>query len=552
MERQANGNRRGGRASRAAVAVATAAAVWGAQPQAASAFCGFYVSGADADLYNNATMVVLMRDGTRTVLSMQNNYQGPPEDFAMVVPVPVVLQKDNVKTLADEVFDRVDQLAAPRLVEYWEEDPCAPELDDVVFESARRGVMAPEAAAAVGSGFGVRIEAQFKVGEYDIVILSARDSTGLDTWLRREGYKIPPNSEPLLRPYVAGGWKFFVAKVDVDKVRFKDGQAMLSPLRFHYDSDEFRLPVRLGLVNSAGTQDLIVHILARGTRYEVANYKNVTIPTNIDVDDTVRKRFGEFYAALFDATLEKNPGAVVTEYAWDAGSCDPCPTPALTASELATLGGDVIPGGTSPWEFVVTRLHARYGKDSLGEDLVFKQAPPIAGGREWRTGPDGTLEKGATPAPRNNFQARYAIRHRWTGPIECEHPVRGRWGGPPAGVDGPAQPRAARDLAFVPRGGVQLASLVREDVPEIGLRRAAAAAGGGAAAAGGAAAGGDEASRGDKAAAGGAAAAGGDGTARKRRACGCASSDGAGGSAALLAVVAAALVGRRRRTARHR
>ena len=47
-------------------------------------------------------MVVLMRDGTRTVLSMQNNYQGPPEDFAMVVPVPVVLQKENVKTLPRE------------------------------------------------------------------------------------------------------------------------------------------------------------------------------------------------------------------------------------------------------------------------------------------------------------------------------------------------------------------------------------------------------------------------------------------------------------------
>ncbi|MEM9727991.1 MAG: DUF2330 domain-containing protein, partial [Myxococcota bacterium] len=92
----------------------------------AQAFCGFYVSGADASLYNNATMVVMMREGTRTVLSMQNNYQGPPEDFAMVVPVPVVLQKANVKTLPREIFDRVDKLAAPRLVEYWEQDPCQP------------------------------------------------------------------------------------------------------------------------------------------------------------------------------------------------------------------------------------------------------------------------------------------------------------------------------------------------------------------------------------------------------------------------------------------
>ena len=92
--------------------------------QAAQAFCGFYVSGADAKLFNNATQVVLMREGTRTALSMQNNYQGPPEKFAMVVPVPVVLQKDNVKILKNEVFAKVDQLSAPRLVEYWEQDPC--------------------------------------------------------------------------------------------------------------------------------------------------------------------------------------------------------------------------------------------------------------------------------------------------------------------------------------------------------------------------------------------------------------------------------------------
>ncbi len=57
---------------------------------------GSEVRGADQKLFNNATTVVLMREGTRTVLSMQNNYQGPPENFAMVVPVPVVLHSNEV------------------------------------------------------------------------------------------------------------------------------------------------------------------------------------------------------------------------------------------------------------------------------------------------------------------------------------------------------------------------------------------------------------------------------------------------------------------------
>src|SRR5215471_8057596 len=93
----------------------------------ARAFCGFFVAGSDAKLTNNASQVVLMRKGNRTVMTMSNNYQGPPENFAMVVPVPGVLQKENVKTLPFDVFDRVDSLSAPRLVEYWEQDPCRPQ-----------------------------------------------------------------------------------------------------------------------------------------------------------------------------------------------------------------------------------------------------------------------------------------------------------------------------------------------------------------------------------------------------------------------------------------
>ncbi len=501
--------------------LACAVAAGGAlAPGVADAFCGFYVSGADAKLYNNATMVVLMREGQRTVLSMQNNYQGPPEKFAMVVPVPVVLQKENVKTLDRSIFDRVDTLAAPRLVEYWEEDPCAPEMPMTAMAPGAMPPPSPSPISKSAADLGVKIEAQFTVGEYEIVILSAKDSTGLDTWLKQEKYKIPEGSEPFLRPYVQSGMKFFVAKVDITKVKFEGNQAMLSPLRFHYDTEKFQLPIRLGLVNSNGTQDLLVHILAKGQRYEVANYPNVTIPTNFDVSDAAKGKFSTFYASLFDRTLEKNPKSVVTEYAWDASTCDPCPSPALSYNELATLGADALPsagdqGATPPpppglprqpmplptiapkpgskpmpspmppsppimrrpWfqpsGFVLTRLHARYGKESLGEDLVFKEAPPITGGREVRV-TDNQLEHGATAASYNNFQGRYAIRHPWTGAIACQNPKRGKWGGPPAGGSAQATgPKPALNLAFAPRGA-QLGTFLAAPVPELDAKPLAA------------------------------------------------------------------------------
>ncbi|MBS2014483.1 MAG: DUF2330 domain-containing protein [Deltaproteobacteria bacterium] len=571
-------------------------------PSVAHAFCGFYVSGADTKLVAEATQVVLMREGTRTVIAMQNDYKGPPQGFAMVVPVPVVLQKENVKTLSREVFDRVDKLSAPRLVEYWEQDPCPRPVPPPSEGSVG---LASIASRADGSGTGsagppaVKIEAQFAVGEYEIVILSAQDSGALDVWLKANGYKIPADAEPALRPYVQAGMKFFVAKVNVAKVRFDaSGTATLSPLRFHYDSERFELPVKLGLLSSSGTQDLVVHVLSPGQRYQLANYPNVTIPTNLDVTDATRTSFGSFYAALFDRTLEKTPGGIVTEYAWGASSCDPCPAQVqgLTQGDLATLGADVLPsakpassssgrgivrieptavmgklaqdvvqpvvlhatprfracyerglaevpdaqgkvvlrfeidgrgavgsivdngsdiksqgiiqcaiatvrrmsfpppesgnavatvtlrmttGPASPAapavglgsiasNFVLTRLHARYSKDTLGNDLVFKAAPPIVGGRE-AIGPSGKLEQGVTASSTNAFQARYAIRHAWQGPMTCASPRRGVWGGPWPGNAGSSVPVAATRTAYAPRGKTSLSAFVPAGIPDVEL-----------------------------------------------------------------------------------
>ena len=549
---------------------------------AAHAFCGFYVSGSDQKMFNDATNVVLARSGTRTVLSMQNDYRGPLEDFAMVIPVPVVLKPTDVKVIPKEVFDRIDSLGSPRLVEYWEQDPCplpidarfagesivvmgsAPTIDptsttqgitidknytkNIPVPGRTRPAIAPQLASfavqpttvtagvatpvtwsfqyanepypeptcTVDNGVGgvypgfahdltiekttsftltcassagratkkvsisaVKIEAKFDVAEYQIVILSATEAAGLEEWLRLNKYKIPAGAEPLLRPYIEAGSKFFVARVDPKKVKMVDGRVALSPLRFHYDTEEFSLPIRLGMANSSGTQDLIVNILSPDKRYEVANYKNVTIPTNFDVKPTVKGRFAEFYAALFDKTIERNRGAVVTEYAWTsqpkpAGvygvDCDPCPPEPPVNQDMVTLGADVIGGPMVNGGFVLTRLHARYGKHDMKDDLRFREAKPITGGREvWsKTG----LEYDAQPSTIGNyFQGRYAVRHWWTGPLKCEHPKRGVWGGPPDGRLNAVV--SAQKTAFAPRGKLALATVIKRDLWELDFKKAA-------------------------------------------------------------------------------
>jgi hypothetical protein len=242
--------------------------------------------------------------------------------------------------------------------------------------------------------------------------------------------------------------------------------AMLSPLRFHYDSEKFELPVRLGLINAKDKQDLIVHILAKNQRYEVANFPNATIPTNIDLVPSAKNEFGPFYVSLFDRTLKKNPGAVITEYAWQATSCDPCPTAPLTEADMLTFGSDVLPVKPGdPYNpasgFVLTRLHARYDKTSLGEDLVFRAAKGIEGGREHDREAEG-LRQTAVESDYNNFQGRYAIRYPWTGEVKCTEPLWGVWGGNP---NGNKEIIAAKDTAFQKRDPELLAKLAEADVP---------------------------------------------------------------------------------------
>ena len=457
-----------------------------ALPAQALAFCGFFVSGADAELNNNASQVVLMRHGQTTVMSMSNTYKGPPQDFAMVVPVPVVLHKSQVKTLEPEVFRKVDQLSAPRLVEYWERDPCrTPELyDGLGMTGTGRGGGGMGLGTLSGVGRGVTIEAQFKAGEYEVLILSAKEANGLEAWLRERKYNIPPGASEALAPYIKGGMKFFVAKVDISKVkRNAQGDVVLSPLRFQFEDKTLRLPVRLGLLNAAGKQDLIVYVLHASKRFEVANYTNVFIPSNLEVLDDVRTRFGAFYAELFDRTLAEAGGrAVVTEYAWQTSGCDPCPVPPLTPADLFTLGGEAIgvgakgeglEGGSrgqasfgqnfSSW--VLTRLHTRYDQESLDEDLVFVPAGPVVGGRG-SAGISREQPGAVETASVNNFQGRYIIRNYWAGAVECEDPRWGQWGGPPDGGKGV---QAAKDLANAERGALKLGAVVRSALPQLNL-----------------------------------------------------------------------------------
>ncbi len=359
----------------------------------AAAFCGFYVGKADAALFNDASKVVMVRDGERTVINMLNDYQGELSEFAMVVPVPHVLNKEDVKTPFRALFDRIDAYSAPRLAEYYDPDPCHPLPAAEMKMSAGRMASNAISDLRAREEHGVTVEAQYTVGPYDIVILGAEQSDGLETWLHENGYRIPRGASKALAPYIRQQMKFFVARVNLD-AHAKSGERFLAPLQFSFRSEKFMLPIRLGMINARGPQDLVLWVLTKKGRVEATNYRTVKLPANVEIPPYIKvdatHTFGAFYKALFDEQAKREQHRVVfTEYFWNMAWCDPCAANPLSAQELANLGADWVRGDTRRGAPVlVTRLHVRYTPETFPEDLAFQET-----------------------ADRQNWQTRYVLRH---------------------------------------------------------------------------------------------------------------------------------------------
>jgi hypothetical protein len=104
----------------------------------AHAFCGFFVGKADATLGNKSSQVIVARHEQKTVISMLNEYRGELKQFALVVPVPVVLQRGQINVGDRRTFERIDAFTAPRLAEYFDPDPCIPQKMRQQFPASAR------------------------------------------------------------------------------------------------------------------------------------------------------------------------------------------------------------------------------------------------------------------------------------------------------------------------------------------------------------------------------------------------------------------------------
>jgi hypothetical protein len=497
--------------------------------QAAFAFPGFYAYRGQKPV-NRTTHVVMMKKGTTTVVTVMPDYEGDLKPFAVVLPVPDDVKPDEARTLRRDFVDRVDQLSAPRFHEFWEMDPCEEgkqiqewERDLSVhgggflgMDMGGGGGDTTTVTFKPGKEMALNVDTDFKTGDETFSLASASDAADLAGWLKKKGYSSPDGLNAAVANYAKAGMSFLVAEVDPKKIELVGGdRAIVSPIRYSTNK-----PVdvysTLGLLNLGDKQELFVYVLSPDHRFEVKNYPNAFPPTNVEVDIKAKERLAELYAGVHDVMLSKQSNAFLDEYAWPTKGCgQPCPSEPLLISELLTLGGDVLEQAVPKAErepkppemtedekkafkeikdkkqqkeientrkesvrrkallerqqYVLSRLHHRYDKSTLTQDVQIGPADPVKGGVQVPDGAKATLPTEVKPSAENQYQVRFVALHPSPAVTHCDKPERYRWGIAPRTYMGLRKIYVAQDMATKNRTAVKPADAIYTPLPAIGL-----------------------------------------------------------------------------------
>jgi MYXO-CTERM domain-containing protein len=481
--------------------------------------------GSGTEKVNTTQMVVMQKDGMSAV-TLMTDYQGPLSGFAIVFPVPEDVDAADVVTLKREYVDRVDLVSAPRFAEFWEMDPCEPGKPQQTWErnmtasadTGFLGVMQTDPAKKVEKELLLDVVAKTKDGEFKEVTVGTADE--VKAWLSAKKYTLPAGAEAAFAAYP----RFAALDVNTSRIELIGGdRGQLSPVRFVTESTYTTVPARFGLSSIGKGHELLVYAMA-DQRLQVENYPTKPVPTNLSLDFKVKERMGEYFTALQDIFLAKNPGTFWAEYAFSTADCGkPCPTEPLLPHELLSLGGDAFEAklseevrrpdppeptaedlakrdasleGKTPKEkkvlletwkedreelaarkamierqtYVLSRLHYRYATPAeLAQDPKLVAGAAIAGGTKLPEGPEGAADLSVAPAEKNEFQTRYNNLHPNISVMKCETPERYKWGKPPRTYRGSSRIWVAEDLARKNRKQIDPVAMTLTAVPELGL-----------------------------------------------------------------------------------
>ena len=245
---------------------------------------------------------------TQTVLWDQIRYSGDPKLFAWVLPVHAGAR---VELARDEWLATLEALTSPVIA--------SPPVNCGGYGGGGGGIGCGASSGSSvsydGTGFGggadagfagngnVQVIGQEVVGPYVAVTIRSSDGQAIDQWLLDNGFAIPPNIEPVLGYYVAGGFDFLALKLAPNA-----GVQAMQPVRVVTPGADPTLPLRMVAAGIGDSVGLTLYIVSEG-RYEPTSFPVYEIDRNKVLWDPYAARSN--YTQLFADAMQRPPGWVV-------------------------------------------------------------------------------------------------------------------------------------------------------------------------------------------------------------------------------------------------
>jgi len=239
--------------------------LWLANTTPARACGGFFCTRVPVD--QAGERVVFAVDGDEVTAIVQVQYQGPAEEFAWVIPVPV---EPKVGVGSEALFARLGTATRPTYqLEVATTGSCKVASRGFFGFGDANVSAAPAPKLAMEAATGVTVVAQTAVGPYETVTLRSDDPEALATWLRTNGYQIPETLDPLLAPYIRSRHLFVALRLKKDRST-GDLQPITLKMRETYPC----VPIRLTAVAATPNMPITLWVFGEG-RAIPRNYRHV-------------------------------------------------------------------------------------------------------------------------------------------------------------------------------------------------------------------------------------------------------------------------------------
>jgi len=238
---------------------------------------GFFCDNVDP-VVQQGERILFRQDGPEmwtTFVEVQ--FEGPPSEFAWVVPITVEIDPETQITVAPAgLFDELEDLTAPRFIEESDLSSADMAVADMEMGGADCGCRGVNLFGTEMYSYdydytlpdtsGVDVVGAAVVGPYDIEVITAEDSDNLVNWLQMNGYQMPRAAEAPLAHYIDRGYAFLGLKLIADVP-----EGPIDTLVLECGGSEPSIPLELTAVAAVPDMEITAYVLA-DERYVPENF----------------------------------------------------------------------------------------------------------------------------------------------------------------------------------------------------------------------------------------------------------------------------------------